>query len=147
VPLFAGCSGAAPSQHATSTPPALTATGGPTVSDLPTPSSPSQPIGATGSLLASGNGTGTGVVPARTARVGAKLTLRLTCSGPGTVRVTDADGGLIMATGGCRQGVVFSSQWAATAHDRSFVRVQVASATSWAVEVWSGTVPDHSLKA
>ena len=69
--------------------------------------------------------------------------MRLTCVGAGRLRVTDRTGGLILGTGGCQRGVVFSSEWTATAHDGRTVTITVQpataqSATHWAMDVWTG---------
>ncbi|MFI5101299.1 MAG: hypothetical protein ACHQE5_12430 [Actinomycetes bacterium] len=144
--MLAGCSSASSPRPPTDlASPHVTAgdsgsTGGP-----PASSAPPQPIGATGSLLAQDHGTGPRVVAARASRPGVRLTVRLTCSGPGPARVTDASGGLILGTGGCEQGVIFSSAWSATKQDGRSIRVVVDPTTSWALELWSGTVPDHDL--
>ena len=106
-----------------------------------------QPIGATGSLLAREQGIGPGIIPTRIVKVGSRLTLRVSCSGSGPVQVADATGRPIMGTSGCKQGVVFSSQWSSTSHDGRVISLRVEPTTSWVVEVWSGTVPDHAPTA
>jgi hypothetical protein len=149
VLLVAGCSPGStrPPGEPTATVPTHPPSSSPSVSELPSRSEPAQPVGATGTLLGHAGGTGPASITVRPARIGTRLTVRMTCSGAGKVSVIDATGGLILATGGCRSGVVFSSGWTSTAHDGRLIGVRVAPGTSWAVEVWSGTVPDHSLTA
>ncbi len=146
VSMLAGCaSGSSPHPAAYLASPHVTVSGSATTGGPPASSAPPQPIGATGSLLAQDNGSGSRVVTARASRPGERLTVRLTCSGPGPARVTDASGGLILGTGGCERGVIFSSAWTATKHDGRSIHVVIGPTTSWAVELWSGTVPNHSL--
>ncbi len=146
VSMLAGC-GDSSSPHPAADPasPHVSVSGSATNGRPPASSAPPQPIGATGSLLAQDNGTGSRVVRARATRPGVRLTVRLTCSGPGPARVTDGSGGLILGTGGCERGVIFSSAWTATKHDGRSIQVVVGPMTSWAVELWSGTVPVHTL--
>jgi hypothetical protein len=142
----AGCSAQA-SRQPSSGPPSIqvgSATTSP--SAVPAPSSPApQPIGATGTLVARENGTGPALFQIGATKPGMKITLRLTCIGPGTVVVSDTAGALVLGTGGCHQGVIFGSSWTRSRHDGGVLRMRVDASTSWAVEIWTGTVPDHSL--
>ncbi len=149
--VLAGCTSSPPAPRVSSTSrPAAAATGSsslnsslpPLPSIAPTAGGPS-PIptltGPPGTLLVRAEGTGTHVVwLSHAPALGSRLTVRLTCVGPGTARVTDHTGGLIEALGGCSPGVVYSSGWASTRHDGACITVTVLAGTRWAVDVWLG---------
>lgn len=69
------------------------------------------------------------------------VTLRLACSGPGRVWVTDQTGHEILGTSGCQLGVVFGSGWRTTARDGRRIHVGVSPSASWVAELWLGTPP------
>jgi hypothetical protein len=134
------CSGSpAPSSHPSASPSVSIDTTSP---PLPSESPSSVPIlpGPPGTLLTAAHGTGMKVITVAhpLPQVGTKLTLRVTCSGTGTVTITDATGGLILGTGGCAQGVVFTSAWKRTSHDGRTIKIRVNPTTIWAVDLWNG---------
>ena len=108
----------------------------------PSPGGPS-PIptltGPPGTLLVRTEGTGPSTVTlAKAPRLGSRLTVRFTCVGAGTTKVSDHTGGLIEATGGCTRGVVYSSAWSSTGRDGKTITVTVLPGTRWAIDVWLG---------
>ncbi len=112
----------------------------PDLGELPTPPQPSA-TGA-GRLLGRTQGSGPGQVHLGTVpRIGSDVTLRLSCSGPGKVWITDRTGGEIMGTSGCQLGVVYSVGWRTTSRDGSAISIAVNPATQWIVDVWLGTPP------
>ena len=144
--LMAGCTNAATVAHSSTLVPlpsdsgtSAGALGAPTASTTPGGPSPFIPKAPFGTLLIRSTGVGSQTIILQSApRPGSKLTVRMTCVGPGKTRISDHTGGLIMATGGCARGAIYSSAWTSTTHDGRTITVTVAVGARWAVDVWLG---------
>jgi len=130
------CSGSpAPVAHPSASPSVSIDTTSP---PMPTASPDSTiPVGPPGKLMVRTHAVGAKVVPVAAA-IGAKTTLRFTCTGGGTVSITDHTGREILTTSGCSLGVIYTVSWMGKLHDVRTVRVGVSATTSWALDMWNG---------
>lgn len=112
------------------------------------PPAPQPTATGVGTLLGRAQSIGRGSVRLRSVpRLGSEVTLRLSCSGPGRVWITDRTGGEVMGTSGCQLGVIYSVGWHTTADDGRTIFIAVDPTTQWVVDVWLGLPPPSTTPA
>ena len=102
---------------------------------------PPDPTGAlpptSGTLLISRSGTGSATFALPPAAVGhTKTTIRLSCVGSGSARLSDAKHNLIMEEGGCTPYAVYSAGPFTTTAARRSITLTINPASHWRIAIY-----------